>query len=164
MDDSDKLIYCTLCEYKTIRKDHFDRHMKQTHYKIYKTCEICGKKIPGSGLSRHQKSKFCRRHLDTAIVRNLSPYAERIPLVRSDQSTVTSGLYPSQSNSSSHKESDIPVSSEYHKIDAIVRIDRYPSGKVIVVHDEIKVGQISLVMIQKDIDSCEGTIYWRVLL
>lgn len=59
MEDTEKIIFCTLCDYTAPRerKDNFERHMK-THFDSSVAC-ACGKIMSSTSLSRH-KQKSCR--------------------------------------------------------------------------------------------------------
>lgn len=54
----DNYLFCQFCDYKSPkeRKDNFDRHVNQVHLKVLKQCDLCGKQMCSTSLSRHKKS------------------------------------------------------------------------------------------------------------
>lgn len=155
MDDSDNLIYCTLCTHtvKKDRKDNFDRHMK-THYGLLVTCD-CGKEMAGTSLQRH-KNNYCplrkgkqlqplkkkqqklfmcecgAKMVKTSFLRHRKSACPKTNSSSSETALVTSPPY----------QSNLLVRSTTHKIETIVRTDVYSNGKVVVRHDEINSGNM----------------------
>lgn len=124
MGDNDDYIYCTLCDYKVLsnRKDNFDRHMRQTHFKIKITCE-CGKVMNASSLSRH-KTCYCPKRANTSSENPLDNESDA-------------------SNSSSNEPVTL-ISSNMFKIETLICLDQFSDGTVKIVHEKINAGNISL--------------------
>lgn len=136
-DESDEFIYCTMCVYKAKRKDHFDRHMKQKHFKITKTCE-CGRKVQGSGLSKHKKKHCSLRR--PAPSQRLNASTEIFDPNVSSASSVSSD---------STKASSYLISSVVHRIETNVRVNTYTDGDVVIVPGELKIGNEIFVITKK---------------
>lgn len=126
-----------MCTYKSDRKDRFDRHMKQTHFKIKKKCE-CGKEINASGWSKHKK-KHCPLR-EEAWIHRLESSTEIF------DSSVSSTSFGSNDST---KENSHLISSVVHKIETNVRVNTYSDGEVIVIPGELKIGNQTFVVTKK---------------
>lgn len=106
------------------RKDNFTRHFNETHLKILPACNSCGKEMTSSSLSRHKK--IC------------PPQTSK----KDKLNTIENNHIESAAN---------VVSSSYHKIETCVRIDTYSDGRKVIVSDEIKLNDVSVVIVQKSL-------------
>lgn len=168
----DDFIYCTLCDYKSPkeRKDNFDRHMNQNHFNTTTQCE-CGKQMKPSSLSRHKKSacilrkknlretssnKFkvqcvCGKSLSLS---SLSRHKNISCSLREKNCREPSVTATSDTNSSS--DSSVLVCSSKHKFE--LQVDTFSDGRTIIMPGKIKIGNITIVLMQKQRDITDSGI------
>lgn len=119
--ESDEVFKCTLCSYKDSRRDNFNRHKREKHLKILSQCNLCGKKMTATSISRHRK-KACMNGVR--------------PIVASTSSFDTN-------------DSTYVVNSVEHQIQTVVKVDTLSNGRTVISSEEIQLNGITYVLVPK---------------
>lgn len=126
--DQSKLIYCGKIKsngkpcYSSYRPENVRRHIKNVHKNILEEC-VCGLKMKPSSIQRHKKYT-CPKTVKKPAEMETNAVGEEIETTTDESSEIESIT-------------SFPIQTE-------VKLVKYKDGRIILLHDEIKIGSISL--------------------
>lgn len=131
-DKFEKFVYkCNyeFCSFKTNRPDGFKLHVDETHKKILKSCENCGKAMTSSSLSRHKRNKTC-------IQKDIT--------VTTDQICEMPIALINENVNAQQVQNDGILEVKEVKIETTFSLVTHTNGNVTLVHDGIDFGDFKL--------------------
>lgn len=124
------MVFTCDCGYKSSRIDIYKRHVKETHNGEKIKCDRCDSMVTSANLARHKKTNKC---LNAQINQNNAV---------NDSSEHLHTRITHDSNLIAETQTATISSTNQLKIYLVTRKD----GSIVMVHDDFKIGDISLVL------------------